>query len=200
MAAFVYPSIKNPVVTAILSLLVWCALQLGSNHRQETAYAVCLQQQRKHNTLRMRTVADILEHKTVPTNIISPNALVIEALHLMKRENLSYVIAMEGADLKGIFSERNYARHVALEGKSSATCTIKEAMTKNLISVSPENTVEECIHLILDSKHRYLPVVEDGVFKGVITIHDILREALRSKEALFDSSLTDRLIEEGGIY
>lgn len=148
----------------------------------------------------MRTVADILEHKTKPNNIISPQALVIDALHLMKSENLSYVIAMDGTELKGIFSERNYARHVALEGKSSATCTIREAMTKNLVPVSPENTVEECIHMILDSRHRYLPVLEAGVFKGVITIHDILREALRSKEALFDSSLTDRLIDEGGIY
>lgn len=148
----------------------------------------------------MRTVADMLANKTKPNNIIAPDALVVDALHLMKDVNLSYVIVMDGDVLKGIFSERNYSRNVALEGKSSATCPVKEAMTKTLMSISPEHTVEECIHLILENKCRYLPVQEEGRLLGVITIHDILREALRSKEALFDSSLTDRLIEEGSVY
>lgn len=148
----------------------------------------------------MRTVADILSSKAAPNNIISPNALVLEALELMKATNLSYVIAMEAGELKGIFSERNYARNVALEGKTSSTCPVREAMSKHLLTVTPEHTVEECIHIILEQKSRYLPVKEDGRFLGVITIHDILREALRSKEALFDSTLTDRLIEEGGVY
>ena len=148
----------------------------------------------------MRTVADILANKSAPNNIISPNALVLEALELMKATHLSYVIAMEGGEFRGIFSERNYARNVALEGKTSSTCPVREAMSKHLVTVTPEHTVEECIHLILEKKSRYLPVMEEGRFLGVITIHDILREALRSKEALFDSSLTDRLIEEGGVY
>jgi signal-transduction protein with cAMP-binding, CBS, and nucleotidyltransferase domain len=148
----------------------------------------------------MRTVADMLANKTKPNNIIAPNALVVDALHLMKQVNLSYVIVMDGDVLKGIFSERNYSRNVALEGKSSATCPVKEAMTKALVKITPEHTVEECIQLILDNKCRYLPVEENGQLLGVITIHDILREALRSKEALFDSSLTDRLIEEGSVY
>lgn len=148
----------------------------------------------------MRTVADILANKTKPNNIIAPDALVIDALHLMKKLNLSYVIVMEGDELKGIFSERNYSRDVALEGKSSATCPVKEAMTKGLLKITPEHSVEECIQLILENKCRYLPVEENGKLLGVITIHDILREALRSKEALFDSDLTDRLIEEGSVY
>jgi CBS domain-containing protein len=107
---------------------------------------------------------------------------------------------MDGPDLKGIFSERNYARNVALEGKSSATCPLKDAMTVGLVKVTPEHTVEECIQLILDNKGRYLPVLDAGKLLGVITIHDILREAMRSKEALFDSSLADRLIDEGSVY
>lgn len=148
----------------------------------------------------MRTVADILSSKTKPANIISPNELVIDALHMMKTLNLSYVIVMDGDDLEGIFSERNYSRNVALEGKSSATCPVSEAMATGLIKITPEHTVEECIQMILGSGGRYLPVMNDGELIGVITIHDIMREALRSKEALFDSSLADRLIEEGGIY
>lgn len=148
----------------------------------------------------MRTVSDILLSKVKPTNVVAPNALVIDALQMMKAQNLSYVIVKEGNAFKGIFSERNYSRDVALEGKSSATCPVQEAMAKNPQIISPEHSVEECIQIILETGSRYLPVMNEGEFEGVVTIHDIMREALRSKEALFDSSLADRLIEEGGIY
>jgi signal-transduction protein with cAMP-binding, CBS, and nucleotidyltransferase domain len=146
----------------------------------------------------MRTVADILATKLVLTPVIGPNALVIDALELMKRENISYVAVLDGDQFKGIFSERDYSRNVALEGKTSKTCPIREAMSVGMPSVNTLTTVEECIQMILEFKCRYLPVLEDGAWLGVITIHDILREALRSKEALFDSYLTERLIDEGG--
>jgi CBS domain-containing protein len=148
----------------------------------------------------MRTVADILSTKTKPANVIASESLVLDALQMMKNLNLSYVIVKENGTFKGIFSERDYSRNVALEGKTSKTCLVREAMSTGLVEVCPENTVEECIHFILEYKMRYLPVFENGDLVGVVTIHDILREALRSKEALFDSSLTDRLIDEGGIY
>ncbi len=148
----------------------------------------------------MRTVNDILSNKSAQKNIIHPGELVYEALKMMKNMNLSYVIAMDGDELKGIFSERNYAHNVALEGKTSKTCKIREAMSRTLIPIDPETTVEECINLILDTKSRYLPVMEDGKLVGIITIHDILREALRAKEAMFDTSLADQLMDAGGIY
>lgn len=148
----------------------------------------------------MRTVNDILESKATPANILKPTALVIDALQMMKTMNLSYVLVMDGDELEGIFSERNYSRNVALRGKSSATCPVQDVMTTGLMKVTTDHTVEECIQLILGSGSRYLPVMRGEAFIGVITIHDILREALRSKEALFDTTLTDRLIEEGGIY
>jgi signal-transduction protein with cAMP-binding, CBS, and nucleotidyltransferase domain len=155
---------------------------------------------RKTERLIMRTVADLLAAKSYPRNIISPEALVVDALFMMRETNLSYVIAMNGPEFEGIFSERNYARSVALEGKSSSTCKVREAMTRGLNIVSRQHTVEACIHLILDNKGRYLPVIEEGKFLGVVTIHDILRELLRSREALFDSQLADRLMDAGGIY
>ena len=148
----------------------------------------------------MRTVADVLANKTQPTNIVAPQAMVIDALKMMQTQNLSYVIVMDGDEFKGIFGERNYARQVALDGKSSSTYPVSEAMSKQLTPITPEHTVEECIELILAGKCRYLPVFQDEHLEGVITIHDILREALRSKEALFDATLADRLIDEGAIY
>jgi predicted transcriptional regulator len=116
----------------------------------------------------------------------------------MKKENISYVAVLEGDHFKGVFSERDYSRNVALEGKSSATCPVREAMSMGMPTINTFTTVEECIQMILEYKSRYLPVIEEGKWLGVITIHDILREALRSKEALFDTYLTERLIDEGG--
>ena len=141
----------------------------------------------------MRTVAEILSHKEIPVNIINPDALVIDALKMMRDSGLSYVVAMRGEKFEGIFSERNYARNVALMGKSSSNCPVKDAMDINLIDVAPWQSAEVCINLILQSKQRYLPVMESGKFLGVITIHDILRESLLAKEALFDSTISDLL-------
>lgn len=148
----------------------------------------------------MRTVADILGTKTQPVNIVNAKALVIDALRIMKVTNLSYVIVMDGNEFLGIFSERDYSHKVALEGKSSKTCLVTEAMSTGMPQVSEETTVEECIELILDQRSRYLPVMKDGELEGVITIHDILREALRSREKVFDHLMTDALMDAGGIY
>ena len=91
------------------------------------------------------------------------------------------------------WSRRNYARNVGLMGKSSSNCPVQDAMDINLIDVAPWQSAEVCINLILQSKQRYLPVMESGKFLGVITIHDILRESLLAKEALFDSTISDLL-------
>lgn len=149
----------------------------------------------------MRTVADILATKTYPINLIQADKLVVDALQIMKTTNLSYVIVMSGDDFAGIFSERDYARNVALEGKTSATCKVSEAMATGMPQVSESTSVAECMELILDQRTRYLPVMEKGNLEGVITIHDILREVVRSKGHLFDDEMFGQLIEEsGGIY
>jgi len=151
----------------------------------------------------MRTVEEILSHKNTTKNIIAPDALVIDALRMMRDVNLSYLVVMQGEKFEGIFSERNYSRNVALEGKSSATCPVKEAMDINLIDVAPWQSAEVCINIILQSMQRYLPVMDGGKFKGVITIHDILRESLLAKEELFDATLAellDRSEGHGDIY
>ena len=149
----------------------------------------------------MRTVADILATKTFPINLIQADKLVVDALRIMKTTNLSYVIVMNGDDFAGIFSERDYARNVALEGKTSATCKVSEAMATGMPQVSENTSVAECMELILDQRTRYLPVMEKGNLEGVITIHDILREVVRSKGHLFDNEMLGQLIEEsGGIY
>ncbi|TAD84363.1 MAG: CBS domain-containing protein [Bacteroidetes bacterium] len=149
----------------------------------------------------MKTVADILLTKPKPYNVIAPDALVIDALHMLKDTNLSYVIVMAGSEFCGIFSERDYSRNVALKGRSSANCLVRDAMTDDMPFAALADSVEKCIYLILDFKTRYLPVVDDGAFEGVITMHDILRIILSNKELVFDNDLAERMLEsEGKIY
>jgi predicted transcriptional regulator len=134
----------------------------------------------------MRTVAHILEHKPPMFNVISPKAKVIEGLQLMNSVNLSYLVVKDGDTFCGIFSERDYSRNVILKGLHSDTSTIEEVMSTSLPMVSLLTTVEDCMHLLNSHKTRYLIVFFDNDFKGVITINDVLRDAIENKELVFD--------------
>lgn len=134
----------------------------------------------------MRTVADILEHKPPMFNTISPKAKVIEGLQLMNSVNLSYLIVKDGDTFCGIFSERDYSRNVILKGLHSDTSTVEEVMSTSLPIVSLLTTVEDCMHLLNSHKTRYLIVFFDNEFKGVVTINDVLRDAIENKEMVFD--------------
>ena len=150
----------------------------------------------------MRTVKNILDSKQKPFNIIGPNALVIDALHMLNTVNLSYLIVMDGDEYKGIFSERDYSRNVILKGKTSRTTTVEDAMTHDVPIVSESDSVEHCINMINQHKTRYLLAYDDADEKleGVITIHDLLREVLNNKDA-FGSSVEELIDnDESGIY
>jgi CBS domain-containing protein len=135
----------------------------------------------------MRTVANILLNKPPVFNFIAPGAKVIEALQLMNSVNLSYVVVKNENNFQGIFSERDYSRNVILKGLHSDTCTVAEVMSTSLPSVGYMDTVEHCMQLLNTHKTRYLIVFDDHEFKGVVTINDVLREALANKEMVFDA-------------
>ena len=134
----------------------------------------------------MRTVANILQNKQPAFNFITPGAKVIEALQLMNSVNLSYLVVKDGDTFHGIFSERDYSRNVILKGLHSDTCSVAEVMSTSLPIVSLLNTVEDCMQLLNIHKTRYLIVIFDNAFKGVVTINDVLREAIENKEMIFD--------------
>lgn len=151
----------------------------------------------------MRTVEDILTSKQKSFNHIDSNALVIDAINLMNSVNLSYVIVMDGDEFKGIFSERDYTRNVILKGRASNSTTVKEVMTKDLPIVALTDTVEYCMNLMNSHKTRYLLAYDGHHFAGVVTIHDLLRQVIASKEDVFDKSAARSLIdndESGSIY
>jgi len=152
----------------------------------------------------MTTVDDIIRSKPRPENIIQPTALVIDALRMLDQVNLSYLIVMEGNTYKGVFSERDYSRNVVLKGRSSSSSMVQDVMTTDLPQVNPEDSAEHCMSLIAKSKSRYLIAFDHGLFAGVITIHDLLREVLANRDNVFDDSIAQGLIDaaegRGRIY
>ena len=144
----------------------------------------------------MKTVVEILRIKPKPHNIIDANAKVIDGLILMNSVNLSYLVVMEDDQFKGIFSERDYTRNVVLKGRTSDTSTIREVMTTDLPTVTPSDTVETCMKLLDAHKTRYLPVLNGRQLEGVVTLNDVLRQAIWSKEDVFDE-LAHKLAEDG---
>lgn len=143
----------------------------------------------------MRTVANILMSKPPAFNFVEPDAKVIEALQIMNSVNLSYLVVIKEEKFYGIFSERDYSRNVILKGLHSDTCTVKEVMSVSLPVIGMQDTVEQCMQLLNAHKTRYLVVFDNNNFKGVITLNDVLREALNSKEMVFDELMIKQSTE-----
>ena len=149
----------------------------------------------------MRTVKDILVSKPRPVNVTAPDTLVIDALRKLNEINLSYLVVLEGDKYQGIFSERDYSRNVLLKGRSSENTRVHEVMDTEVPRVHFDDTVEHCMNLMTQHSRRYLLAFDKDEFAGVITIHDLLRQVMTSKEQVFDDALTQRLIdvnESGG--
>ena len=135
----------------------------------------------------MRTINEVLQQKGPHFNYIDANATVLEAILVMKSENISYLIVNEHEKYAGIISERDYTHKVILENKQSANTLVKEIMTKDFPVISSSNTADQCMLLMNSSKSRYLPVFDGMEFKGIITIHDLMREAILQNEKSSDS-------------
>ena len=147
----------------------------------------------------MRTVRDLLKSKPVTYNDVKAGTLVIDDLQMLNSVNLSYLVVKDNDEFKGIFSERDYSRNVILKGRSSANTKVEEVMTTDLPIVDLSDTVEHSMNMMISHKTRYLLAYDDQKFAGVITIHDLLRQVLTNKEAVFDHSMAEQLLshEEG---
>ena len=144
----------------------------------------------------MRTVKEMLDTKYKHSNFIEPTALVIDALKKLSTVNLSYLIVMDGEEFKGIFSERDYARKVILNGRASKDTMVQEVMTTDLPVVPLTKSVEDCMYQMNTKGTRYLLAVNDeNKFEGIITIHDVMREVIANKEEVFDNALTSEFID-----
>ena len=143
----------------------------------------------------MKTAEEVVLQKKAVSNFIHPDAKVIDALKELDTVNLSYLVVKDNDEVKGILSERDYARKVILKGRSSNETTVKEIMTTELPKVQIYDSVEKCMNLLAEHGRRYILVMNRNKFEGVITIHDLLREILLHGERVFDNRITSRLID-----
>ena len=132
----------------------------------------------------MKTVRQLLATKNNVLRTIGSGVHVIEALKLMATYDIGALLVVDEGKLVGILSERDYARKVALLGKSSADVTAAEIMTTKVTSVSPGQTVDECMKLMSDGRFRHLPVLEDGNLIGVLSIGDLVKEVISEQAAV----------------
>ena len=129
------------------------------------------------------TVRAVLDHKGIGVCAVSPETPVYEALEIMADKDIGALLVMEDADLCGVFSERDYARKVILQGKSSHDITVRDIMTGKVITVGPEQTVEDCMALMTGKRIRHLPVIEGGRLAGLLSIGDLVKEVIAEQEA-----------------
>jgi CBS domain-containing protein len=132
------------------------------------------------------TIGTILHYKGADVWTISPQATVFEAIQLLAKKNIGALPVVEGDRLIGIFSERDYTRKVALEGKSSHTTKVREIITTNVATLSPNDTVEDAMRLMTEKHIRHLPVIEDGRMIGLVSIGDMVNCIISSQSAQID--------------
>ncbi|MCL4302864.1 MAG: CBS domain-containing protein [Anaerolineae bacterium] len=130
----------------------------------------------------MKTVNQLLQNKGSQVWAIRPDALVIDALQLMAEKEVGALVVLEGNQVVGILSERDYARKVSLLGKSSKTTPVREIMTEKVVFIRPEQTVEDCMALMTNKRIRHLPVMEGERLVGVISIGDVVKEVISQQE------------------
>ena len=130
----------------------------------------------------MTTVRQILQGKESKLWTIRPDLTVFEALKIMADNNIGALLVLVDNKLVGIFTERDYARKVILQGKSSKETAVKEIMISKVIYVTPDQSVEECMALMTDKRLRHLPVLDQGELVGIISIGDVVKTIISDQE------------------
>ncbi|MGB6487667.1 MAG: CBS domain-containing protein [Steroidobacteraceae bacterium] len=130
----------------------------------------------------MITVRHLLDGKGRALFSIEPEDPVLEAIRMMAERHVGALLVMRGTELAGILSERDYARKVVLLGRSSAETPVWQIMTSPVITVSPDNSVQDCMRLMTDRRIRHLPVMEGGKVVGMISIGDLVKAVMEEQQ------------------
>lgn len=130
----------------------------------------------------MKSVRQLLQAKGAAIYSITPEASVFSALKLMAEKDVGALLVVSGGKLAGILSERDYARKVILFGKSSHDMLVREIMTEKVVTVQPEQSVEDCMGLMTARRVRHLPVMDGDKLLGLLSIGDLVKEVIAEQE------------------
>lgn len=134
----------------------------------------------------MATVRKILEKKGTQPLTISASVTVFDALKEMVEKNVGSLIVMDGPVFLGLFSERDYARKVMLQGRTSRTTFLHEILDEDCVTVESTASIPDCMKLMIDNSIRYLPVVESGTLGGIISIGDVVKFIIDEQQFTLD--------------
>ncbi|WP_367865377.1 CBS domain-containing protein [Pedobacter sp. WC2423] len=123
----------------------------------------------------MKTVKQLLSTKSAQIFSVTAETSVLDALSVMMDKNISALLILEGSQLSGIFTERDYARKIVLQGKTSADTPLSAVMTSNPITVSPNDSLDSCMEIMTDKHIRHLPVLDDHQIIGMVSIGDVVK-------------------------
>ena len=128
-------------------------------------------------------ISSLLHHKSPTLWSIAPDATVFEAIKLMADKNIGALLVLSEGKLVGLFTERDYARKIALQGKSSKETRVREIFTGVVITVKPHDSVEDCMKLMTEHRVRHLPVMHGGRIVGIVSIGDLVNWTISVQDA-----------------
>ena len=135
----------------------------------------------------MTAVADILKSKSDNTvHAIAPGDSVLDALQRMAEKRIGALLVMEGETIVGIVTERDYARKIALLGRTSAATLVRDVMTSDVMYVRPTQTSQECMALMTENRLRHLPVVDGARLVGLISIGDLVKDIISEQQFIIE--------------
>ena len=136
----------------------------------------------------MTAVADILKSKASgAVYSIAPTDSVLDALRLMADKGIGALLVMEGSEIAGIVTERDYARKIALLGRTSGATLVRDVMTRDVLFVGPSQTTQECMAVMTENRLRHLPVVDEGgKLLGLISIGDLVKDIISEQKFIIE--------------
>jgi len=128
-------------------------------------------------------ISALLHHKGATVFSVAPESTVFDAIKLMAEKNIGALLVMTHGTLVGVFTERDYARKIALHGKSSKDTLVKEILSRNVVTAAPADSVEDCMRMMTENRVRHLPVLQNEEVVGIVSIGDLVNYIISAQDA-----------------